>query len=64
MGFWPKDSFLNETDEETCLWEFDVTSSSLLNPEKKHANFNVLPCTETRTHLESYTGLSQISVVD
>lgn len=38
MGFWPRDSFLNESDEETCHWEFDVTSSSLLNPEKKHAS--------------------------
>lgn len=38
MGFWPRDSFLNETDEETCHWESDVISSNLLSPEKKHAD--------------------------
>lgn len=39
VGFWPTDSSLSETDEETCQGNSDVTSSTFLNPEKKHANF-------------------------
>jgi hypothetical protein len=44
MGFWPRASFLSETDGEVCHWDFDVTSSDLLNPEKKHAVFNAFLC--------------------
>lgn len=58
MGFWLKDFFLNEIDEEICFWEFDVIFLSLLNFEKKYVNFNVLFCIEIRIYLESYIGLS------